>query len=225
MKILIPTLLLTIGGALACGPAYLGTPIDSAKQRAQPSLKGGAPSGPEVNTEDWRREFLLVSLSVVCQGVGREQQSWVGGPWSGPMMSDQPSNTGRSYDAVFRGGKIYRALIRGGQASFRDVIRYPQGSRCYLVWPRSFEGTEISQASYRHSILTSSNRLEDVSGPRGAELNRVSQYWMVPFSDLDSKNGGSSLELGATQWIDLRLISTDQKSWNLRVYFRVKREN
>ena len=202
-----------------CGPAFL------VPAQGEESVNSGSHSFEDIledqepNSEsDFESQLAggvgaegVFDFRITCQGVRASDRRYSEGPWSGPSQAHEPS------------GKTYRAVQVGNEASFRDVIELSQTGQCYLVWSRSFPDFEISQASYRHSVLNCSNLRSEISGPQGAELHRSGRYWMIPLTEFFSEKREDPGGVGATQLIDLRLTSADQKFFNIRVHFRVKR--
>ncbi len=201
-----------LGSAPGCGPAFL-----VAQSPASPlSSEGQADLLDDLGDFD---DLDELDLRIVCERMQTVGLRALEGAWSGPTRQEGRAQRRREGLGV----KTYRSFSSGDQVSFGEMIDFRPGTECFLIGSRSLEGVEVNQVSYRHSVLTCSNRRESISGPQAAGLHKSNQFWFIPFSAMFSPGDEPQLDGGATQSLDLAVLSKDQKSWNVRVNFRLKR--
>ncbi len=225
---LIISCLLLFTASLACQPAF--TVPRSGSESDESEVEDSAEDREDLFNEDEEAktqtapmggftpagELITDALQfqIVCEPKQTNQQRYSEGAWAGPRQ-EEPSGAKRG-----SGNPLFRSTS-AQEVVFRRIPLKP-GNECFLQWLKSVPGTEITQASFRQSILLPSNEKREISGPHSAELNSTRNHWYIPLSQAILRAGTKDAR-NVTHRLDLRLTSTDHKQFNIRVNFSVEK--
>ncbi len=225
---LIISCLLLFTASVACQPAFTvprsGSDSDESEvedseedredlfNEAEEAKTQTAPEGGFTPTGELITDAL--QFHIVCESKQTNQQRYSEGAWAGPRQEGLIGAKRGSGNPFFRSTSAQEVVFRR--------IPLNSGNECFLHWLKAVPGMEITQSSFRQSVLLPSNEKREILGPHSAELDSTRNHWYIPLSQAILRAGTKDAR-NVTHRLDLRLTSTDHRQFNIRVNFSVEK--